>query len=243
MGSRSLPTADVVRVLLHADASETSAIVRELRLHLVLVGSENADVDLDVLEQIAPVVVAPHDDSGDWREASLVYADAVDRRDEMEQVLADLDERCAELADRLDAASAGPVTAPASTPSSSGCTARSASRGPSWTSWAPAAQDEPIQVSYEQLAGADADTALLHRLSDEDAARQRQVLAANPLRQRLRAVQSGRVVEVDDHWYGTGRGPPSSWWTTSSRRCSAEPSRVPSGSGDESGPTWRSPPA
>ena len=32
VGSRSLPTADVVRVLLAADASETSAIVRELRL-------------------------------------------------------------------------------------------------------------------------------------------------------------------------------------------------------------------
>lgn len=38
VGSRSLPTADVVRVLLSADASDTSAIVRELRLPRTVLG-------------------------------------------------------------------------------------------------------------------------------------------------------------------------------------------------------------
>lgn len=49
-----------------------------------------------------------------------------------------------------------------------------------------------------------ADTVFLHRLSGEAAARRQEVLAANPLWQRPRAVQAGRVVEVDDHWYGSG---------------------------------------
>lgn len=38
VGSRSLPTADVLRVLLGADSSETSVIVRELRLPRTVVG-------------------------------------------------------------------------------------------------------------------------------------------------------------------------------------------------------------
>lgn len=38
IGSRSLPTADVVRVLLEADGSDTSAIVRELRLPRTVLG-------------------------------------------------------------------------------------------------------------------------------------------------------------------------------------------------------------
>ena len=65
---------------------------------LILAPSENTDLPVDVLSEVAPVVVAPHDDSGDWRAASEVYADAVGRSNEIAATLADYDDaspRCA----------------------------------------------------------------------------------------------------------------------------------------------------
>jgi len=178
---------------------------------LVLVASQNTDADLAALEQLAPVVVAPHDDSGDWRETSLVYADAVGEREQMQSVLADLDARAEELAVRIRQAPPTTVTIARADPEQLRLYGKAYFSGTMLDQLGilrPASQDvvedSPIRVSYEQVAAADADVVFLYRLSGEDAARQQAQLAANPLWQRLRAVRDGRVIEVDDHWYGSG---------------------------------------
>jgi iron complex transport system substrate-binding protein len=162
----------------------------------VLVANENTDVDLDALEQLAPVVVAPHDDSGDWREASLVYADAGGERDAMEQLLAGLDERAEALEQRLEEEQPGTVTGARADPEQLRLYGRAYFAGTVLDQLGvprPAAQDvveeEPVRVSYEQVDAADADTIFLYRLSGEDAARQQETLAGNPLWQRLSAVE------------------------------------------------------
>lgn len=183
--------------------------VAQLQPDLVLASTENPDLDLAALGELAPVVVAPHDDSGDWREASLVFADAVGRRSQMVDVLAELDARADALAPSLSRA--GTVTVARADPEQLRLYGRSYFAGTVLNLAGvarPPSQDvlesSPLRVSYEQVGEADADTVVLYQLEGDDAENARELLAANPLWQRLPAVQAGQVVEVGDHWYGSG---------------------------------------
>lgn len=60
-----------------------------------------------------------------------------------------------------------------------------------------------VDVSLEQAADADADVIFVWSYDPEERTEQRR-LQANPLWQRLGAVQQGWVYEVGEHWYGAG---------------------------------------
>jgi len=185
--------------------------VAALRPDLILVASEIEDLDLPALDAVAATVVAPHDDSGDWREAAVVYADAVGKRAEMNKLLASHDARVAELREQLATAAPGTVTVARADPDQLRLYGKAYFSGTLLDDLGVAqpplqnvVEDAPIYVSYEQVGLADADTIFLYRLSGEDDAAQLGRLRANPLWQRLRAVRSGNVEVVPDHWYGSG---------------------------------------
>jgi iron complex transport system substrate-binding protein len=179
---------------------------------LILGPSENTDLPVDVLSQAAPVVVAPHDDSGDWRAASKVYADAVGRSNEITEVLADYDERVVSLSDRLADAAPGTITIARADPDELRLYGKAYFSGTILEDLGlerPPSQDlvesEPIYVSYERADLADADVIFLYAFgADKDAKKLQDDLQANPIWRGLPAVQAGAVHELGDHWYGSG---------------------------------------
>jgi iron complex transport system substrate-binding protein len=186
--------------------------VAALEPDLILGPSENTDLPVEVLSEAAPVVVAPHDDSGDWRAASEVYADAVGRSDEIAEALAGYDERVASLGDRLEAAAPGTVTIARADPDELRLYGKAYFSGTILEDLGlerPPSQDlvekEPIYVSYERADLADADVIFLYAFgADKDAKKLQDDLQANPIWRGLPAVKAGAVYELGDHWYGSG---------------------------------------
>jgi iron complex transport system substrate-binding protein len=186
--------------------------VAALRPDLIMSPSENTELDVGLLEELAPVVVSPHDDSGDWRGAAEVYATAVGRSDEMSAVLADYDERVALLSERLASADVGTVTIARADPGELRLYGKAYFPGTIVDDLGlnrPESQDvvetEPIYVSYERVDLADADVIFIYAFgADREAEKLREDLQSNPLWRRLTAVRSGAVYELGDHWYGSG---------------------------------------
>ncbi|MFY0408877.1 ABC transporter substrate-binding protein [Solicola sp. PLA-1-18] len=173
--------------------------IAALQPDLILTNTVRHEDLYDQLSQIAPTVMAP-DLGVAWKDSLALYAEAVGRSDEAATMLADYEERAAEVGAAVDADTVGLVrfTGDAirlySDKSFPGVVLTDMGKS---VPEAAAGQDTFVELSPESVDDADADAVLLATSAvaeDADVA----AVTGGPVWQQLGAVQQDRVLEIGD---------------------------------------------
>ena len=177
---------------------------------LVLASSSTTRAQYDALSALAPTVVPPAPEFGEWEAETLVHAAALGREDQADAVLGELDGR----AEALRAGGGGTATVVRWTPE--GALVMSGSLMPGRLLEASGAtltevsrfSDRPHTdpLGLEALGQVDADRLYLATL-DADGATALEQARTQPAFARLRAVQAGRVTVVDGDSWSSAAGP------------------------------------
>ncbi|MCS2609679.1 ABC transporter substrate-binding protein [Halomonas dongshanensis] len=212
----------------HTDLSELQIVgvpretnleaVLRLEPDLILAPAELPNEQYQLLSRIAPTVVPdtnPLTQDG-WREESRFYASVLGKEDEIERVLAELDERAADIKSRIEEAGEGGNAyvvrwmpgGPMIMSSQLFATGVLAATGIEAEDGGLVAEGRPHSdvLSLENLSQIDGDWLFLATLNEDgeqalEAARQSSAF------ERLNVVQAGHVVPVDGQVWSSTSGP------------------------------------
>ncbi len=165
------------------------------------------------LAEIAPTVISDTL-ARDWREGFLFFADALNRADLADEVVATYEERLAGVQDALGDALAettvsvirvlGPEIRSYNINSFSGTILGDIGLPRPEVQQAP--EDSWTAISLEDIGTIDGTALFVTLWGEEDSIEGLESLVANPLWQSLQAVQSDRVYRVPDEYWMTGIG-------------------------------------
>jgi len=189
--------------------------VLALEPDLILGITDSAEQQYPELSEVAPTVLYNFDNSGEWKRTFRFYADALNRTDRAEEVLADYEARTAEIRRKLEggnqAASVSilnvtpelfylylPDSFPGTIVKDAGLSRPEGQRGTGFVR----------EISRELVGEAEADVMFLIPSGFAGASEESgdlQELREDPLWRRLEVVRNERVYEVDqNYWLGSG---------------------------------------
>lgn len=179
---------------------------------LILAAAGTEQAQYDALSAIAPTVVPEGTGFGEWESDAAVFADALGRGDEVEELLADLEERAADIASRVDAPGTaavvrwmpnGPIVMSAGL-----MTGRLVEAVGDQLPAVAEFRDKPHTdpLSLENLSAVDADVLYVATLND-DGRSALEAAQASPAFARLGAAQNGGVHVVDGSTWTSAAGP------------------------------------
>lgn len=186
--------------------------IAELEPDLIIGTKVRVEKSYDLLSGIAPTVLG--ESPADWKENLLLHGDALGRKQQAESLLSDFEARAAELGDRLGEGDRPSVAVVRFVPGEIRLYAPESFVGSILVEdvgvrLPPAAEevtgDINATLSLENLDEADADVLYTSTYGAPDATDEAQATGL-PMWQRLTAVESGRVHQVDDDIWMLGIG-------------------------------------
>ncbi|MEV1290373.1 iron-siderophore ABC transporter substrate-binding protein [Micromonospora sp. NPDC049679] len=179
---------------------------------LIIAAAGTAQAQYDSLKAIAPTVVPKINGFGDWESETRTVGDALGKREQADQVLADIEKRARDIAARRGAGGTAAVvrwmpTGPLIMSSSlmpGRLVQLTGDKLPSAADFTDKPHTDPL--SLENLGQVDADFIYVATLN-ADGEKALAAAKAQPAFARLKAAAAGRVAAVDGGVWSSGAGP------------------------------------